>query len=63
MTDVNKKYSRYNGTEIERQVLCPSQASMCSKIQKFVEIGATAGSGTNYESSYVRLAIEKLSKR
>ena len=26
-------------------------------------IGATAGSGTNYESSYARLAIEKLSKR
>ena len=30
----------------------PSQASICSKILKFAEIGATAGSGTNYESSY-----------
>ena len=41
----------------------PSQASICSKILKFVEIGATAGSGTNYESSYAWLAIERLSKR
>ena len=41
----------------------PSRASICSKILKFVEIGTTAGSGTNYESSYARLAIEKLSKR
>ena len=40
----------------------PSRASTCSKILKFVEIGATAGSGTNYESSYARFAIEKLSK-
>ena len=40
----------------------PSRASICSKILKFVEIGATAGSGTNYESSYARLAIEKFSK-
>ena len=40
----------------------PSRASICSKILKFVEIGATAGSGTNFESSYARLAIEKLSK-
>ena len=43
----------------------PGQASIhvCSKILKFAEIGATAGSDTNYESSYARLAIEKLSKR
>ena len=33
------------------------------KILKFVEIGATAGSSTNYESSYAQLAIEKLSKQ
>ena len=41
----------------------PSGASMCSKILKFVEIGTTTGSGTNYESSYARLATEKLLKR
>ena len=41
----------------------PSRTSICSKIPKFVEIGATAGSGTNYECSYARHAIEKLSKR
>ena len=41
----------------------PSRISIRSKIPKFVEIGATAGSGTNYESSYARHAIEKLSKR
>ena len=53
MTDLNKNYSGYDGTEVVRR----------SKILKFVEIGATAGSGTNYESSYAQLAIEKLSKR
>ena len=41
----------------------PSRASICSKILKFVEIGATAGSGTNYESSYAQCAIEEFSKR
>ena len=64
MTDLNKKYSRYDGTEVvPESCVHPSRASICSKILKFVEIGATAGSGTNYESSYARLAIEKLSKR
>ena len=63
MTDLNKKYSRYDGTEVVRRVLCPSKSSKYMfKILKFVEIGATAGSGTNYESSYTQLAIEKLSK-
>ena len=61
MTDLNKKYSRYDGTEVVRRVLCPSKSS--KYMFKFVEIEATAGSGTNYESSYARLAIEKLSKR
>ena len=41
----------------------PSRASICSKILKFVEIGATAGSGMNYESSYARPAIENVSKQ
>ena len=39
------------------------QASICSKILKFVENEATVGSGTNYESSHTQLVIEKLSKQ
>ena len=60
MTDLNKKYSRYDGTEVVRRVLCPSNSSKYMfKNFEACRIGATAGSGTNYESSYARLAIEK----
>ena len=27
MTQLNKKYSRYDGTEVVRRVLCPSKSS------------------------------------
>ena len=55
MTDLNKKYSRYDGTEVVRRVLCPSKSSKYMfKNLKFVEIGATAGSGTNYETRLLR---------
>ena len=65
MTDLNKKYSRYDGNEVVCQVLCPSKSSKCmfKNSEVCVEIRATAGSGKNYESSYAQLAIEKLSNQ
>ena len=63
MTDLNKKYSRYDGTEVVCRVLCPSKSSKYMfKNSEVCRNRATAGSGINYESSYARFGIEKLSK-
>ena len=56
MTDLNKKYSRYDGTEVVRRVLCPSKSSKCmfknSKVCRN-RAGATAGSSVNVTSACV----------
>ena len=39
---------------------CVHPSQVCLKILNFVENRATAGSGTNLESSYAQLATENL---
>ena len=60
MTDLNNTVDMMALKSYTESCVHPSRASICSKILKFVEIGATAGSGPNYESSCAPLAIEKL---
>ena len=64
MTDLNQKYSRYDGTEVVCRVLCPSKSrKYMFKNSELCRNQATAGIGMNCKSSYAQLAIEKLSKR